>query len=229
MRYFKGKQFKKDIIIVAVGYYCRFSLSYRDVSEILKERGVSVHPTTIMRWVHEYGNLIYQIWKKKNKSALHAWHLDETYIKFKGKWCYLYRAIDSDGHTLDFQLRKTRNHQAAYAFMKRLVKHFGEPSVLTTDKAPALLCAFKKLQKNDYYIHTKHCTVKRLNNLIEQDHRHVKRRFSKSTGFQNLRHASRTIKGIETIHALYKQKRSLQQSNFVFSTYNELQQLFISA
>ncbi|WP_439876666.1 IS6 family transposase (plasmid) [Bacillus mycoides] len=224
MRYFKGKQFKKDIILVAVGYYCRFSLSYRDVSEILKERGVSVHPTTIMRWVHEYGNLIYQMWKKKNKSALHAWHLDETYIKIKGEWCYLYRAIDSDGHTLDFQLRKTRHHQAAYAFMKRLVKHFGEPSVLTTDKAPALLYAFKKLQKADYYTHTKHCTIKHRNNLIEQDHRHVKRRFVKSAGFQTLRHASRTIKGIETIQAIYKQRRNLQ-TDFAFSVYNELQQL----
>ncbi|MEC5308375.1 MULTISPECIES: IS6 family transposase [Bacillus cereus group] len=228
MRYFKGKQFKKDIILVAVGYYCRFSLSYRDVSEILKERGVSVHPTTIMRWVHEYGNLIYQMWKKKNKSALHAWHLDETYIKIKGEWCYLYRAIDSDGHTLDFQLRKTRNHQAAYAFMKRLVKHFGEPSVLTTDKAPALLCAFKKLQKADYYTHTKHCTIKHRNNLIEQDHRHVKRRFVKSAGFQTLRHASRTIKGIETIQAIYKQRRNLQ-TDFAFSVYNELQQLMATA
>lgn len=69
MRYFKGKQFKKDIILVAVGYYCRFSLGYRDVSEILKERGISVHPTTIMRWIHGYGNPIYQIWKVKNKSA----------------------------------------------------------------------------------------------------------------------------------------------------------------
>ncbi|MEH7755262.1 IS6 family transposase, partial [Bacillus toyonensis] len=205
-----------------------FSLSYRDVSEILKERGVSVHPTTIMRWVHEYGNLIYQIWKKKNKSAHHAWHLDETYIKVKGEWRYLYRAIDSDGHTLDFQLRKTRNHQAAYAFMKRLVKHFGEPSVLTTDKAPALLCAFKKLQKDDYYTHTKHCTIKHRNNLIEQDHRHVKRRFVKSAGFQTLRHASRTIKGIETIQAIYKQRRNLQ-TNFVFSVYNELQKLVATA
>ncbi|GAB6481389.1 MULTISPECIES: IS6 family transposase [Bacillus cereus group] len=228
MRYFKGKQFKKDIILVAVGYYCRFSLSYRDVSEILKERGVSVHPTTIMRWVHEYGNLIYQMWKKKNKSALHAWHLDETYIKIKGEWCYLYRAIDSDGHTLDFQLRKTRNHQAAYAFMKRLVKHFGEPLVLTTDKAPFLLCAFKKLQKADYYTHTKHCTIKHRNNLIEQDHRHVKRRFVKSAGFQTLRHASRTIKGIETIQAIYKQRRNLQ-TDFAFSVYNELQQLMATA
>ncbi|OUB35579.1 IS6 family transposase [Bacillus thuringiensis serovar yunnanensis] len=227
-RYFKGKQFKKDIILVAVGYDCRFSLSYRDVSEILKERGVSVHPTTIMLWVHEYGNLIYQIWKKKKQFVHHVWHLDETYIKGKGEWCYLYRAIDREGHTLDFQLRKTRNHQAAYAFMKRLVKHLGEPSVLTTDKAPALLCAFKKLQKADYYTHTKHCTIKHRNNLIEQNHRHVKSRFVKSAGFQTLRHASRTIKGIETIQAIYKQRRNLQ-TNFVFSVYNELQQLVATA
>ena len=225
MRYFKGKQFKKDIILVAVGYYCRFSLSYRDVSELLKERGVSVHPTTIMLWVHEYGNLIYQIWKKKNKSAHHAWHLDETYIKVKGAWRYLYRAIDQEGYTLDIQLRKTRDHQAAYVFMKRLVKAFGEPTALTTDKAPVLLCALKKLKYSEFYVHTKHCTVKHFNNLIEQDHRHVKRRFIKSAGFQSLRHASRTLKGIETIHAIYKQKRS-QIPDFSFSTYKELQQLF---
>ncbi len=78
--------------------------------------------------------------------------MDDTYIKVKGEWCYVYRVIDSDDHTLDFQLRKTRDHQGAYMFMKRLVKHFEEPSVLTTDKAPALLCAFKKLQKNILHI-----------------------------------------------------------------------------
>ncbi len=174
MRYFKGKQFKKDIILVAVGYYCRFSLSYRDVSEILKERGISVYPTTIMRWVHEYGNLLYQIWKNKNKNVQLSWKLDETYIKVKGKWCYLYRAIDKNGHTLDVQLRKKRDYQAAYAFMKRLVKTLGEPTALTTDKAPALLCAFKKLRKQGFYSNTTHCTIKHLNNLVEQDHRHVK-------------------------------------------------------
>nr|WP_088328030.1 IS6 family transposase [Bacillus cereus] len=228
MRYFKGKQFKKDIILVAVGYYCRFSLSYRDVSEILKERGISVHPPTIMRWVHEYGNLIYQILKMKNKSARLSWYLNETYIKVKGEWCYLYRAINKDGHTLDIQLRKKRDHQAAYAFMKKLVKHFGEPTVLTTDKALALLCAFSKIRKQGFYQTTIHCTIKHLNNLIEQNHRHVKRRFAKSAGFQNLRHASRTLKGIETIHTIYKQKRS-HIPNFSFSTYKELQKLFTSA
>ncbi|MCQ6530833.1 IS6 family transposase [Bacillus mycoides] len=198
MRYFKGKQFKKDIILVAIGYYCRFSLSYRVVSELLRERGISVHPTTIMRWVHEYGGFIYQIWKKKNKSAHFVWHLDETYIKVKGEWCYLYPAIDREGYTLDIQLRKTKDHQAAYMFMKRLVKTFGEPTFLTTDKAPALLCALKKLKHKGFYVYTKHCTVKHFNNLIEQGHRHVKRRFAKSARFQNLRHASRTIKDIET-------------------------------
>ncbi|PDY62382.1 DDE-type integrase/transposase/recombinase, partial [Bacillus cereus] len=112
----------------------------------------------------------------------------------------------------------------AYMFMKRLIQAFGEPTVLTTDKAPALLCAFKKLQKNGLYTYTKHCTLKHLNNLIEQDHRHVKRRFAKSSGFQSIRHASRTIKGIETIQAIYKQRRSLE-SDSVFSAYNELQKL----
>ncbi|AHA75917.1 IS element transposase (plasmid) [Bacillus thuringiensis YBT-1518] len=112
--------------------------------------------------------------------------------------------------------------------MKRLVKQFGEPSVLTTDKAPALLCAFKKLQKDEYYTDTKHCTVKYLNNFIEQDYRHIKRRFIKSSGFQSIRHASRTIKGIETLHAIYKQKRS-HIPDFSFSTYKELQQLFRTA
>ncbi len=127
-----------------------------------------------------------------------------------------------------FKFEKHVIHQAAYAFMKRLVKHFGEPSVLTTDKAPALLCAFKKLQKAEYYVHTNHCTIKYRNNLIEQDHRHIKRRFVKSAGFQTPRHASRTIKGIETIQAIYKQRRNFQ-TNLAFSVYNELQQSMATA
>ncbi len=150
--------------------------------------------------------------------------MDETYIKVKGKWRYLYRAIDKDGHTLDIQLRKKPDHQATSAFMKRLGKLFGEPTVLTTDKALALLCKFNKLRKQGFYQTTIQCTIKHLNNLIKQDHRHVKRRFAISAGFQNLRHALRTIKGIETIHVLYKKRRSLQRDS-AFSTYNELQQL----
>lgn len=169
------------------------------------------------------------MWKKKNKSAHFVWNLDETYIKIKREWCYLYRAIYWEGYTLDIQLRKKRDHQAAYAFMKKLVKTFGEPTVLTTDKAPALLCTFNKLKEQNFYTYTTtHCTIKHLNNLIELDHRHVKRCFARSAGFQNLRHASRTLKGIETVHAIYEQKRS-HIPDFSFSTYKELQELFRTA
>ncbi|AIW88299.1 Transposase for insertion sequence element IS257 in transposon Tn4003 [Bacillus mycoides] len=103
---------------------------------------------------------------------------------------------------MDIQLRKKRNHQAAYTFMKRLIKTFGKPTFLTIEKT--------------------HCTIKHLNNLIEQEHRHVKRRFAKSARFQNIRHASLTIKRIEAIHVLYKQRRSLQADS-AFSVYHELQ------
>ncbi len=93
MNYFRYKQFNKDIIIVAVGYYLKCALSYRDISEILRERGVNVHHSTVYRWVQEYAPILYQIWKKKNKRSYY-------------KWRYLYRAIDTDGHTLDIWLRK---------------------------------------------------------------------------------------------------------------------------
>ncbi|MGM0135949.1 transposase for insertion sequence-like element IS431mec [Enterococcus sp. AZ167] len=121
MNHFKGKQFQQDVIIVAVGYYLRYNLSYREVQEILYDRGINVSHTTIYRWVQEYGKLLYQIWKKKNKKSFYSWKMDETYIKIKGKWHYLYRSIDADGLTLDIWLRKKRDTQAAYAFLKRLV------------------------------------------------------------------------------------------------------------
>ncbi len=129
MVHFKGKQFKQDIIMVAVGYYLRYNLSYRDVSEILRERGIEGCHTTVYRWVQEYSQIVYFLWKKRNRTAGDSWRMDETYIKVKGKWHYLYRAIDSSGLTLDIWLRKKRDSQAAFAFFKRLVKQFGEPQI----------------------------------------------------------------------------------------------------
>src|SRR5699024_5587004 len=106
MNYFRYKQFNKDVITVAVGYYLRYALSYRDISEILRERGVNVHHSTVYRWDQEYAPILYQIWKKKHKKAYYKWRIDETYIKIKGKWSYLYRAIDAEGHTLDIWSEK---------------------------------------------------------------------------------------------------------------------------
>ena len=108
MNHFKGKQFQQDVFIVAVGYYLRYNLSYREVQELLYDRGINVCHTTIYRWVQEYSKILYHLWKKKNKQSFYSWKMDETYIKIKGRWHYLYQAIDADGLTLDIWLRKKR-------------------------------------------------------------------------------------------------------------------------
>ncbi|RBT20326.1 IS6 family transposase, partial [Enterococcus faecium] len=143
---------------------------------------------------------------------------DETYIKVKGKWHYLYRSIDSWGITLDIWLRKKRDKQAAYAFFKRLVKQFGEPKVLVTDKAPSLSSAFNQLHSEGLF---EHRTNKYLNNIIEQDHRSIKKRHKL---YQSIRTDSSTIKGIETIHALYKISQR-DKSLFGFSVIHEMDTL----
>ncbi|OLN92840.1 IS6 family transposase, partial [Staphylococcus saprophyticus] len=143
MNYFRYKQFNKDVITVAVGYYLRYALSYRDISEILRERGVNVHHSTVYRWVQEYAPI-------------------------------LYRAIDAEGHTLDIWLRKQRDNHSAYAFIKRLIKQFGKPQKVITDQAPSTKVAMAKVIKAFKLKPDCHCTSKYLNNLIEQDHRHIK-------------------------------------------------------
>ena len=180
-----------------------------------------IQHTTIYRWVQEYGKILYQIWKKKNRQSFYSWKMDETYIKVKGKWHYLYRGIDVNGLTLDIWLRKKRDTQAAYTFLKRLKKQFGEPKVLVTDKAPSIRSAFKKLQKNGLYLKTEHRTVKYLNNLIEQDHRPIKRR---SKFYRSLRTASTTIKGMEAIREIYKKSRK-EGTLFGFSVCTEIKVL----
>src|SRR5699024_12734863 len=119
-----------DVITVAGGYYLGYGLSYRDRSDILMERGVNVHHSTVYRWVQEYAPILYQIWKKKHKKAYYKWRIDETYIKIKGKWSYVYRAIDTEGHTLDICSRKKRDNHSAYAFIKRLIIQLVNPQKL---------------------------------------------------------------------------------------------------
>ncbi|EAD7580723.1 IS6 family transposase, partial [Listeria monocytogenes] len=202
-------------------YYLRYNLSYREVKEILYDRGIEVCHTTIYRWVQQYSRVLYHLWKRQNKQANDSWRVDETYIKVKGKWCYLYRAIDSSGLTLDIWLRKRRNIASAYAFFKRLSKQFGEPRVIVTDKAPSLTVAIDRLKSRGFLQQTEHRTVKYLNNLIEQDHRKIKRRSKK---YQQIRTASITIQGMETIHALYK--KSQRDGNlFGFSPCFQIKQL----
>ncbi|MDU3556187.1 MAG: IS6 family transposase [Staphylococcus epidermidis] len=224
MNYFRYKQFNKDVITVAVGYYLRYALSYRDISEILRERGVNAHHSTVYRWVQEYAPILYQIWKKKHKKAYDKWRIDETYIKIKGKWNYLYRAIDAVEHTLDIWLRKQRDNHSAYVFIKHLIKQLDKPQKVITDQAPSTKVAMTKVIKAFKLKPDCHCTSQYLNNLIEQDHRHIRVR---KTRYQSINTTKNTLKGIECIYALYKKNRRFLQI-YGFSPYHEIRHMLAS-
>jgi transposase-like protein len=145
---FKGRHFKYDIIIWAVRWYCKYGISYRDLEEMLVERGVEVDHSTIYRWVQYYAPKILDKlkWYWKPKSGL-SWRVDETYIKVKGKGVYLYRAIDKLGDTIDFYLSSTRNTSAAKRFLSKALKSipkYGHPVCINTDKNPAYIGAIKQ-------------------------------------------------------------------------------------
>jgi putative transposase len=150
--------------------------------------------------------------RKSKKKLITNGVLMRRTSKIKGKWSYLYRAIDAEGHTLDIWLRKQRDNHSAYAFIKRLIKQFGKPQKVITDQAPSTKVAMAKVIKAFKLKPDCHCTSKYLNNLIEQDHRHIKVR---KTRYQSINTAKNTLKGIECIYALYKKnRRSLQIYGF---------------
>ena len=119
MNPFHGRHFQGEIILWAVRWYCKYGISYRELQEMLAERGVNVDHTTIYRWVQRYAPEMEKRlrWYWRNPTDLHSWHMDETYIKVKGRWTYLYRAVDQRGHTIDFYLSARRNSKSAYCFL----------------------------------------------------------------------------------------------------------------
>src|SRR3979411_1134024 len=119
---FKWRQFEPEVILRAFGWYLRFSLSYRDVEELLVERGLSVDHVTVWRWVQRYAPEIQRRWRPRVRPTNDSWRVDETYIRVKGKWVYLYRAVDSSGATIDFLLSTKRDAATAQRF---LTKAFG--------------------------------------------------------------------------------------------------------
>ncbi len=136
---FKWRHFQGDVILWAVRWYCRYPISYRDLEEMLAERGISVDHTTIYRWVQCYApemeKRLRWFWRRGFDPS---WRLDETYVKVRGKWTYLYRAVDKRGDTIDFYLSPTRSAKAAKRFLGKALrglKHWEKPATLNTDKA----------------------------------------------------------------------------------------------
>ena len=133
---FKWRQFEPEVILLAVGWYLRFSLSYRDVEELLAERGLRADHVTVWRWVQRYAPELERRLRWRLKPTNDSWRMDETYVRVKGKWVYLYRAVDSSGATIDFLLSAKRDAAAAERFLAKALSGLNHPSprVINTDK-----------------------------------------------------------------------------------------------
>jgi transposase-like protein len=225
---FKWKHYEGEIILLNVRWYLKYPLSYRNLEEMMAERGIKVDHTTIIRWVHQYSPEIEKKRRRYLRPTNDSWKVDETYIKVKGEWKYLYRAIDSDGDTLDFMLSTKRNRTAAKRFFKKALSsnHNQIPRVITVDKNPAYPSAIDKL-KNDkiLYKNVEIRQIKYLNNIIEQDHRSIKRIIAPMLGFQFFRSANKTLKGIEAMN-MVKKGQVNNLNYFDFDEVKYINQLF---
>ena len=204
---FKWRHFQADIILLCVHWYLRYSLSYRDLEEIMLERGLHIDHTTIYRWVQHYAPELEKRGPPHLKATTDSWRVDETYVKVKKVWMYLYRAVDSQGNTLEFLLSETRDAQAVKRFFQKTLGSSQAviPRVITVDKNAAYPKAFRELKAEGILpISCKLRQSKYLNNLVEQDHRFIKRLVKPGMGFFSFHTAWRTLQGYEVIHMIRK-------------------------
>lgn len=204
---FKWRHFEAEIILCCIRWYLRYALSYRDVEEIMAERGLSVDHTTIYRWVQRYAPELEKRCRPYLKATTDSWRVDETYIKVKKVWLYLYRAVDSQGNTLEFFLSPKRNAQTAKRFFSKVLNacHTVTPRVITVDKNAAYPKAHNELKAEGLLPQL--CALRQskyLNNLIEQDHRFIKRLVKPGMGFFSFETAWRTLQGYEMLNMIRK-------------------------
>ncbi|WP_244430478.1 MULTISPECIES: IS6 family transposase [Brucella] len=222
---FKGTHFPKSIILHAVFFYVRYPVSYRDLQEILAERGIAVDHATLNRWVVRYSPLIAAQAQSRKRPTARSGRVDETYIKVRGQWTYLYRAVDRDGQTLDFMLSERRNLAAARRFFKKAIAANGVPDKIVIDKSGANLAGAQAV--NTILKITGHSKmieilqVKYLNNILEQDHRFIKRITKPMMGFKAFHSAAATIAGIEVAHMIRK-KQFANDNRSPFKVFAEL-------
>jgi transposase-like protein len=203
---FAGRHFDREVIILCVRWYLRYKLSLRDLVEMMAERGLHLAHTTILRWVRRYAPEFIKRWNRFSRSSGQSWRVDETYIKVRGKWTYLYRAVDKAGQTVDFRLSDRRNVAAAKAFFKKAISHQGRaPHTITLDGYAASHRAVREMQNTGLLPEgTILRSSKYLNNLIEQDHRGIKSRTGPMLGFKNFSCAALTIAGVELLRRIRK-------------------------
>ena len=203
---FRGHRFPREVILLAVRWYCRFPLSYQDVADLLAERGIRVDRATIFRWVQKFGpELARRAYGHRSWRGLN-WHVDETYVRVGGRGRYLWRAVDQKGQFVDFRLTARRDAKAAKAFLKQAMEgvRLYRPVSICTDKAPGYRKVIRDLNHR-YYPHFDsilHIDRKWRNNRIESDHAALKRLLGTRQSFRSLRSAKATILAAETIRTI---------------------------
>ena len=202
---FKHHRFPKSIILQAVYFKLRFTLSYRDVEELLQIRGVEVDHSAIQRWVFKFSPEVEKNMNKRKRQVGSSWRMDETYIKVGGKDRYLYRAVDKFGNTVDFLLTKRRMKGSAQKFLNKAIRNNSKPRVINIDKSGANKSGIRSINRELLTVKKiKIRQCKYLNNIVEQDHRNIKRRISIDTGFKEFESAQRTLAGIEVVNIIRK-------------------------
>ncbi|AIK96210.1 IS6 family transposase [Candidatus Odyssella acanthamoebae] len=205
---FRYRHFLPEVILQCLRWYLRYPLSYRQLAEMVSERGIKVDHTTIYRWIQHYAPEFEKRIHWYARPSAWSLRVDETYIKVKGQWKYLYRAVDKYGRTVDFMLAHTRDLAAAKRFFKKMLKQCKyRPSSITTDKHCSYHTAIGELKKEGILDQNlKHRQIKYLNTILEQDHRRIKRRTRPMLGFQSFKTANRTLKGIEAMAMMLKEQ-----------------------
>lgn len=219
---FKGNQYPKGVILYAVFFYVRYAVSYRDLEEIMEERGVEVDHATLNRWVVKYSPIIASQAQRQKSRTNSSWRRMRPTSPLsaalrlpvgqwvKGKWMYLYRTVDKLGKTLDFILSAQRDAKAARRFFKQAINTNNVPDKVVIDKSGANLAGLLwtnvmlKFANGSKLI--KILQVKYLNNIVEQDHRFIKKLTRPMMGFKSFRSASATLQGIEIAHMIRKRQ-----------------------
>jgi IS6 family transposase len=195
------------VILWAVRWYLMFPVSYRDLEVMLIDRGVEVDHTTIFRWIQAYAEELEKRVRPHLRISNGSWRVDETYVRVKGHWTYLYRAVDSHGQTIDFLLSARRDAVAAKRFFRRALvqPHVVNPRTLTVDKNPAYPRAVVDMKRDgELWRRTRMRQCKYLNSIVEQDHRRIKRLVRPGLGFGCFRTARRTLAGFEAFAMIRK-------------------------
>src|SRR3954467_7345879 len=202
---YRRHRFPPEIIQHAIWLYLRFTLSYRDVEELLAERGLDVSYETVRRWVLKFGPAIARRMRQRRRRPSDRWHLDEMVVRIAGERMYLWRAVDDEGEVLEMLVQRRRDTRSALRLMRKLLKKQGfVPKLLVTDKLRSYACAFRRLR-----LTCRHEQGLRKNNRAENSHQPVRRRERKLQRFKSAASAQRFLNMHAAVHNTFNLQRHL--------------------